>query len=215
MENQEELPLLKPRNGRRDGEPHAEEITYLYNLFRSNFLDDHTIWNIHHYFPNGFDILDLLVDISYFPGWHFDRLLTSFYSVEYKNRIPKLIINILSRYYWKKDVGEHLDFCRLLKIPLYIIFAPYHVASETYKPPFLRVYAMKDDGEYGIQELHEITLKEGGEINPDAIIKVGSLFPFNFGLMQLKRQLEGGKPLYRLILLDTNNSILSIKYKEL
>jgi hypothetical protein len=59
-----------------------------------------------------------------------------------------------------------------------------------------------DDGNHTIRELHEITLKEGGDVNWKAVIDCEDRLPFAFGLMELADTHEEGWPLYRLILID-------------
>ena len=49
---EEEDPWLTnpPRLGRRESEPHSFEITRIYDILATNFKDDRTIWDLHHYF---------------------------------------------------------------------------------------------------------------------------------------------------------------------
>jgi len=53
-----------PRLGRRENEPHSAEVTYLHDVLTTNFPNDRTLWDLHHYFrKEGMDI-DLQFDIS-------------------------------------------------------------------------------------------------------------------------------------------------------
>ncbi|MHA1765802.1 MAG: hypothetical protein ACTSVK_06020, partial [Promethearchaeota archaeon] len=40
----------RPRLGRRESEPHSAEVSYLYDVLRTNFPDDRVMWDLHHYF---------------------------------------------------------------------------------------------------------------------------------------------------------------------
>ncbi|MBD3193320.1 MAG: hypothetical protein GF308_21980 [Candidatus Heimdallarchaeota archaeon] len=113
-----------------------------------------------------------------------------------------MVVNVLSKSTWKADIGENVDYCKLLEIPLYVVFATFHVATAFYRPPFLRAYILQEDGSYNIQELRELTVDKQGEINTNAIIDTSANVPFRLGLMKQKKQHEGGLPLYRMILLD-------------
>ncbi len=49
----------KPRLGRRESEPHAAEVSYLYEVLSSNFPADRTMWDLLHYFQLEGEELDL------------------------------------------------------------------------------------------------------------------------------------------------------------
>ncbi len=204
-----------PRLGRRESEPHSEEVSYLHDVLETNFPGDRTMWDLHHYFIVEKEEIDFQIDISFFKGLDIPHNLSSYRASKYNNRVPTLGINILSKSTWLRDVGEHLDFCRALNIPEYAIFAPFDVASAIYRPPFLRVYVQSTPGNYEIKELHAITLKEGGEINPQVTINLGETLPFKLGIMERQKKHEENKPLFRLLLLDCNSgSILKTKYEQ-
>ena len=134
------LDQSQPRIGRRESEPHSIEITYIWDVLKTNFPSDRTLWDLNHYFIVNEKEINLRLDISFFRDLSIPYTLSSYNASDYENRIPDLAINILSKSTWSFDLSENVDLCRMVQIPLYIIFAPYHVASETYKPPFLRVY---------------------------------------------------------------------------
>jgi hypothetical protein len=115
-----------------------------------------------------------------------------------------MAINILSSSTWRSDLAEKLDYCRLLKIPLYIVFPPYHVASNLYKPPFVRAYILQDDGTYQIKELHQVLNVEPGRWIFDEIIDVTEIVPFRVGLKKRKQKHQGLEPLYRIVLIKAD-----------
>ncbi len=193
----------KPRLGRRESEPHSDEINYLYDVLTTNFTKDGVMWDLHHYFSiDEFD-MDLQFDISYFKDMEISQRLSSYKAKNFDNRIPTMAINVLSKTTWKTDIGETVDYCRKLKIPLYIVFPAYHVANKYYKPPFLRAYILQPTGEYHIEELRETTIDETNK-NVNAVIDVSKIVPFRLGLKKRDSTHESNKALYRLILLDPN-----------
>ena len=127
--------------------------------------------------------------------------LSSYKVKDFDNRIPLLAVNVLSKSTWKSDLSENVDLCKILGIPVYVVFSPFFVTSMIYRPPFLRVYVLLEDSSYRQLELRKITMVEGGEMDPDAVIAVGDFLPFRFGLMELTRKHSEGMSLYRLILI--------------
>lgn len=197
----------QPRLGRRESEPHSEEVTYLHDVFKTNFPNGRVLWDLHHYFiyPKGVlegKKMNLRFDISYFKDLDIPYSLSSYDSSLYGGKVPDIAINVLSKSTWSKDLSEIVEDCKDLSIPIYVVFSPYLVTSKRYAPPFLRVYILEKDQTYRYEELRDITLKEGGEINEKNIIDVSDRYSFRFGLMQLNQKHIGGKNLFRLILLD-------------
>lgn len=190
----------KPRLGRRESEPHSDEINYLYVVLTTNFSDDRAIWDLHHYFTVDDINIDIQFDISFFRDMKIPKRLYSYKANEYDNRVPTMVVNILSKSTWRADIGEHVDYCRNFGIPLYIVFPAFHVATKYYKPPFLRVYILQKDGLYTIKELREITI-DGENKNFDALIDISEYVPFRLGLEKRQIKHESGYELYRLILL--------------
>ena len=194
----------EPRLGRRESEPHSAEVSYLHDVLTTNFPDDRTIWDLHHYFKkDGMDI-DIQFDISYFKGLKIPYTLSSYQADEFDNRIPTMAINILSKSTWRSDLAEKLDFCRILKIPLYIVYSTYHVAINIYKPPFLRAYVLQSNNEYKMYELRRTISRtpEGFDLN--TIIDVSEVVPFRLGLQENEQKHQGEQSLYRLVLVDPN-----------
>ena len=87
------------RLGRRESEPHSEEVSYLHDVLETNFPNDRTMWDLHHYFIVGKEEIDFQLDISYFKGLDIPHTLSSYHAAKYGNRIPTLGINILSKKY--------------------------------------------------------------------------------------------------------------------
>jgi Uma2 family endonuclease len=185
-----------PRLGQRETEPHSAGITYLHNVLTTNFPKDRTMCDLHHYFKKEGIAIDIQFDISYFKGLQIPHTLSSYYAEKFNNRVPTMAVNILSSSTWCSDLAEKLDYCRLLKIPLYIVFPPYHVASNLYKPPFVRAYILQDDGTYQINELHQVLNVEPERWIFNEIIDVTEIVPFRVGLMKLKQKHQGQEPLY-------------------
>ncbi len=187
----------QPRIGRRESEPHSEEVTYVHDVLQTNFPSDRAIWDLHHYFPGDPEEIDIRFDISFFKGLSIDHSLSSYHAKDYDNKVPTLTINVLSVNTWRSDIGETYDLCSQLGIPVYIVFAPYHVATQNYRPPFLRVYSKLQNGEYVIKELHKVVGIEGAALNFDAIFDLGPDLPFQVGLLELKKRHERNQQRYR------------------
>ena len=204
----------QPRLGRRESEPHSAEITYLYDVLTTNFPDDRTMWDLHHYFKINGEEFDIQFDISYFKDLNIPYTLSSYHAEKFDNRVPTAAINILSPSTWRSDLAEKLDYCRILEIPLYIVFPSYHVAKKIYKPPFIRAYVLKKNGEYKIHELREITVDPSEDWNSDAIIDVSSIVPFRIGLQKREKKHQGDEPLYRLILINSDEDVVLLTENE-
>ncbi|MEX2718545.1 MAG: hypothetical protein Q6370_019775 [Candidatus Sigynarchaeota archaeon] len=156
----------KPRLGRRESEPHSANISHVHDVLQTNFPSDRATWDLHHYFTFGNDEIDLQFDVSWFKGLRIDGTMSSYRAIEHGNRVPDLAINVLSKRTWHDDIGENADACRPIGIPVYVVFAPYHVASQMYKPPFLRVYLLVEGATHRVHELRRVTLREGGARAP-------------------------------------------------
>jgi Uma2 family endonuclease len=193
----------KPRLGRRESEPHSAEITYICDVLRSNFPQDRVTWDLHHYFIVNGEEIDMELDVSLFRGMSLPVQLSSYRAAECGGRVPDLAINVISKSTWRADVGENVDLCNMVKIQVYVIFAPFHVASRPYKPPFLRAYLMDEHGAYQARELREATIAAGKEVNWDATIDCGGRLPFKLGLQELAGEKhEKGWQLYRLVFIN-------------
>ena len=197
----------QPRLGRRESEPHSAEVTYLHDVLTTNFPKGRTFWDLHHYFvaPKGVlkgKDIDLRFDISFFKELTVPYSVPSYNSAQHNGKVPDIAINVLSKSTWRADLSEHVDACKDLSIPVYIVFSPYEVASKRYAPPFLRSYILQEDGSYKEEELCNITFEEGGVIEIAHIIDISDKLPFRLGLMRLLQKFLGEEPLFRLILLD-------------
>ncbi len=200
--NEEEYDPDEPRLGRRDSEPHSFEVSTLKDILTSNFPDSRTLWDLHHYFkaPKKFSKkrIDIKFDISFFLGWKMDKFLSSFDSELFNNKVPILGINILSRRTWRADIGENVDICKLIGLKYYIVYAAYHVASDFYQPPFLRVYRLVDNA-YISEDLKEVAIREDGTINSSAIVDIGPEIPFRIGLIEKKNMVFDDESMFHLL----------------
>ncbi|TFG23436.1 MAG: hypothetical protein EU529_07415 [Promethearchaeota archaeon] len=197
----------KPRLGRRESEPHAAEVTYLRDVLTTNFPKGRALWDLHHYFIASKGVfkgkkIDLQLDVSFFKELTISFAIPSYDATMYEGKIPDMGINVLSKSTWREDISEIVETCKDLSIPVYAVFSPYLVTSKRYAPPFLRVYILQDDGSYKQEDLRAITIEEGGSIDEPQILDLSDKLPFRLGLMRLKQQFLGGKPLFRLILID-------------
>ncbi len=98
-----------PRLGRRESEPHSVEISYLYDVIRTNFQEVRTVWDLHHYFKKGGLDIDIQFDISYFRDLKIPYTLSSYHADEFDNRGPNMAVNILSKSTWRSDLLEKVD----------------------------------------------------------------------------------------------------------
>ncbi len=191
----------QPRIGRRESEPHSFEISYLHDVLTENLQEHHTLWDLHHYFQVEREIIDVQFDISFFLNWSLPYTLSSYRASEFGNRIPDVAINILSKSTWKTDLSENLDICRILKIPVYIVFCPFDVATKLYSPPFLRIYFLTQ--EYPLtsyKDLREVCIHSDGTLNLEHVIDLGESIPFAVGLQELEKKHEGSRALFRMVL---------------
>ncbi len=207
---EEDVGPEKPRLGRRESEPHAAEVTYLHDVLTTNFPQDRTTWDLHHYFMWEGELIDVLFDITYFRGYQIPYSLSYYDARMHENRRPTMAVNFISRSTYNDDIGMTVLNCQVLGIPIYVVFNPYLQGPFPLRAPFLRVYHAKELGKpHKISETYEICLKEPSspdaeeEIDLSKVIDVRpDLLPFMFGIMQRKQVFEGGLPLYRLILID-------------
>ncbi|MHA1456581.1 MAG: hypothetical protein ACTSR5_11465 [Promethearchaeota archaeon] len=209
-----------PRLGRRESEPHSAEITYIHDVLTANFPEGRAIWDLHHYFLGKKGVLkgkeiDIQFDVSFFQSFSISYTLSSYNAGMYGERIPDMVVNILSKSTWSRDLSEHVDICNNLGVSVYVVFSPYKVASKVYDPPFLRVFVLQEDGSYKQKELKSITLNEGESINEKTIIAVSERLPFRLGLMHLKRKHEGDQPVYRLIFIDLSEPRILLTKAEI
>lgn len=210
----------KPRLGRRESEPHSNEINYIYDVLSTNFPESRTIRDLHHYFIGKQGSLKrqnvgIQFDISFFKDFSIPYTLSSYDASKFEGRVPEMGINILSKSTWRADLSENVDKCKNLEIQIYVIYSSYKVTSKVYHPPFLRAYILNEKGVYEQEELENITLKEGGVINGENVIDVSDKLPFRLGLMQLKRKHEGEQPLYRLVFIHPSEPEIYLSKSEI
>ena len=187
---------IPPRNGRRESEPNSNEVTNLHDVLSANFPNDRVFWDLHHYFILNNTELNRRFDISWFQNMELPAQQSSYKAWEHENRVPDVVINVLSVSTWRDDFSDIVEFCRALKIPYYIVFAPYHVASLMYLPPFLRVYRLVEN-QYEQEERHDCVMHEGQmDWNENELITLGTEIPFRIGLERLIVVQGKGNPRY-------------------
>jgi len=205
----------QPRIGRRESEPHSIEVSYLHDVLSSNFPQHHALLDLHHYFQLGGDEVDVQFDISFFLNFSIPYTLSSYRATDYQNRVPALAINILSKNTWRADLSENLDLCRALKIPVYLVFAPFNVASKYYQPPFVRAYQIQEDGSYTIVELRNSCTSKISTILEENLIDFHGILPFRIGIEELESKHEKNLSRYRLILVQQDSpNRLYTKYEQ-
>ncbi len=215
LDQEDEKPA--PRLGRRESEPHSDEINYLYEVLSSNYPNDRTFWDLHHYFFFEGERLDIQFDISYFRNMDVPFRISSYDASKYGNRVPTMAINVLSSSTFKNDLGIVLQQCQRLRIPIYVILSD-HLPSPSYvKAPFLKIY-YEDGEQYRTVETSAICCKEGEEVDQSKLLDVRpDLLPFKFGLMERKQKYLKNElfSLYYLILVDRKTGKRLLTPKEM
>jgi len=200
-----------PRLGRRESEPHSEEICYMRNVLKDNYPDHRVLWDLHHYFYHDGEEIDIVFDISFFLEFKTDGPISSYDSAENNFMVPDMAVNVLSKSTWMKDINEIVEKCQLLQIPIYIVFTPYHVASNQCRAPFLQVYILDSNMVYRTITINEAAAKEGVEgFASDKMISLAPRLNLSVGLELLKEKYNGILDLFRLFFVDlTNNERLN------
>ncbi|MHA1791109.1 MAG: hypothetical protein ACTSVI_00605 [Promethearchaeota archaeon] len=193
----------RPRLGRRESEPHSAEITHIYDVLSTNFPNDRVMWDLHHYFYIEGIKHDIQFDISFFKDFKLDKDLPSYDASKFNGKKPDLAINILSRSTWRNDIGLHVDICRVVGIPIYMIFLPYPVKGFPFQPPFLRIYFLKDNGDYHVKELKALSIDRSGELITSNFIDLAPTLSLKVGLVEKNRKYFPNHSEYRIIFMDT------------
>ncbi len=205
----------QPRLGRRESEPHSIELTYIYDVLKTNFPNDRPMWDLHHYFLIDGEKVDLQFDVSFFKGLSIPYDLPSYQAERFEGRIPDLALNILSKSTYNNDIGLIAEQCRILGIPVYVVFNPHLPAPKTLRAPYLKVHVLQPDGTYHAPVLKEHCMQEGEEkVDLSKTIEVPPL-GITFGMMKLSRSYDGTHPRYRLILIDTATGERLLSAEEL
>ncbi|WP_457559445.1 hypothetical protein [Candidatus Harpocratesius sp.] len=215
QELREEAEKEPPRIGRRESEPHSAEVSYLFDILSSNFPNHRAIWDLHHYFSIEGERIDIQFDISFFLNFKIPEDLPSYNASDFGNRIPDLVINILSKSTWRKDLSEIQEACKKLKIPIYILFLPYPIATKVLNHPFLRVYVLNDQGVYVLTELNKYMMIENKILDENAQIILPKEIPFDLALKKLSRTYLGMKPRSRLVMLKKGTKELLLSKFEI
>jgi len=198
-----ETPIHEPpRLGRRESEPHSLGIHRIYDILSTNFPNDRVIIDLHHYFYLEGEKIDIQFDLTYFKNFKLAHTLSSYDSMKFDKKVPVMAINILSKSTYLKDLGYTRDLCQALKIPIYVLFSTHNISISLYKPPFLRVHILNEQGKY-----KEITIRgelydEDGRILEKNIIDTSQIVPFKLSLMKSELIHEDGSPNYYLVFLD-------------
>jgi len=196
----------QPRVGRRESEPHSTEVSYIHDVLATNFPQHHVLWDLHHYFQLENEELDVQFDISFFLDFSIDYTLSSYRAVEHDNRVPRMVINILSKSTWRADLSDNLDHAKMVKIPVYVVFSPFDMATRPYQPPFARAYLMQPDGEYIQKEVRHAGHPSETRVAQSNQIDMEGQVPFNIGLVVLDKKHEKSKNVYRLVIIDKDTS---------
>ncbi len=215
QEQEEEKP--KPRLGRRESEPHSDEINHLYEVLSFNYPNDRTFWDLHHYFFFEGERLDIQFDISYFRDMDVPFRISSYDARKFGNRVPTMAINVLSSSTFKNDLGIVLQQCQRLGVPVYVILSD-HLPSPSYvKAPLLKIY-YEEGGQYRTVETSAICCKEGEEVDQSKLLDVRpDLLPFKLGIMERKQKYLKDEltPLYFLVLVDRKTGKRLLTPKEM
>ncbi len=204
------------RLGRRESEPHSAEVSFLFDVLSSNFPQHRTMWDLHHYFLIDGEKVDLQFDISVFLDFSIPEELPSYNASDFNYKIPDLVINVLSKSTWRKDLSEIQEICRRLKIPVYVLMLPYPFAPKVFPLPFLRAYILNDSNMYESFEINEFMYEKQKIVSEDSQIKLPKQFPVDLALERLSTTYYGRKTRSRLVLIDkkTNQKILSKSEQE-
>jgi len=209
IEEYQEIEL--PRLGRRESEPHSLGIMRIYDILTTNFPEDRTLMDLHHYFYVKGEKIDIQFDLTYFKNFKLNYTLSSYDASKFNNRIPDMAINILSKSTYLKDLGYTTDICQELKIPVYIIFSTHDISVSFYKPPFLRAHILENN-KYNVVTVNGEIFDENNNLIEKNIIKTSPILPFNIGLLKLSTYHESGTPNYTLALLNPKtNELLKTK----
>ncbi|MHA1672948.1 MAG: hypothetical protein ACTSYI_04920 [Promethearchaeota archaeon] len=196
------------RLGRRESEPHSAEVSYLFDVLSINFPQHRAMWDLHHYFDLRGKEHDVQFDISFFLDLKISEELPSYRASEYGEKIPDLVVNVLSKSTWKNDLSKIQEICRNLHIPIYIVFMPYPISPSIFPIPFLRVYQLGNEGNYSMHDLAEFMYDDNRVINSAKKIELAAPYPFDIALQKLTQTYLGKKPRSRLILVKKGSEAM-------
>ncbi|MHA1733798.1 MAG: hypothetical protein ACTSU5_17780 [Promethearchaeota archaeon] len=73
-----------------------------------------------------------------------------------------------------------------------MVFAPYDVASSDYRPPFLRVYAIRGGTSIEVRDVRGCAAKEGSdEVSEEHLHDFSPDLPFRLGLLKVRQRTRG------------------------
>jgi len=191
-----------PRLGRRDSLPHTNQIEYIGSVLKANFPNDTVLTDLWHYFQVGNYIEKFVPDIAFYKDFKLDNLIKSYKSIEHNNKIPLVVINMMSHSTWKNDVSEIVQKCLRVGIAFYIIYTMYSIDVEENNPPFLRIYEYNEErGEYDITEIREYAKYEESEDIYEKALYSNDKLPFRIGLEKTLGKSDGER-VSRLLIVD-------------
>jgi len=203
-----------PRLGRRDSMPHTNHIEYIRSVLKKNFPNDTTISDLWHYFQVEMQEEKFIPDIAFYETFKLDRDLKSYKSIEHGNKIPLLIINMMSQSTWKNDVSEIVKKCLKVKIPFYIVYTMYSIKVDEYEPPFLRIYEYKEEkNDYEIIEIRRYAKYEESEMIEEKNLYYNEKLPFRVGLEKILNIIEGERE-SRILIVDKKELKKLLSEKE-
>jgi len=94
-----------------------------------------------------------------------------------------------------------------------VVYPAYDVASDYYKPPFLRVYSLKENN-YISRDIFTLAMESNGTINPAGIVDLGSEIPFRIGLMERKHKIFEDESMFSLLIFDKHKDICLLSEAE-
>mgnify|MGYP006307608131 CR=1 FL=1 len=165
------------------------------------------MWDLHHYFrakisESRIEKLDLQFDISFFKDFNLTEKLPSYNAADHGGRLPDLVINVLSKSTWRKDLLDNVQYCETIKIPFYAVFFAYPVAPLTMPPPFLRVYELQENGVYKKKEVKKAMYKGGKLVDSNAFINLEPRLDVGIALEELDLKYLGGKEIFQAVIID-------------
>ncbi len=210
-----------PRSGRKEHEPHSMAVNRLHDVLAANFPGDRVMRDLHHHFTVLEDggirtRYDLIFDIAFYQDLAIPDLLEEFISSEHGHRVPTMAINSPTMRTWDVDMAGYVEACKMLGIPLYIVFEAFHVVKQLPAPPFLRAYYFDENGDHVHVDLRRVFIKEGGlresRLLEDNVLSFPGVVPFQIGLMELREgvRCDNGeiRPTYQLVLITSSGNVL-------
>lgn len=221
--------LAELRHGRRETEPQAAEITFLYKVLHAYFPESRTITDLRHFYPYKNTIITDMFDVAFFWNLQIPYPLEEYHAQRFGNKKPTMILNIPSARTWKRDFDARKEMCQKIGISVYILFIAYPFKDMPYIPPYLEVnFLPKKDRVNSSSSssstsktfekivLQEVFADEEKDYSPEdyqittrpyrrQMIDAKGILPFNFALTKRAVIFDGDRPLFRLHLIDPDS----------